>query len=103
MQGGSPRDADVIALELADLADRLGCGWCLLWAKHDSLVAAAKRAAPELDVRRRRPSCTISQDSILDEKLAVRVLRCLPTIGRCLRAVGACARRDLDLPGSDRV
>ncbi len=51
VQGGSPHDMDAVALELAALVDRLGCGWCLVWAKHDSLVAAARAAAPELDVR----------------------------------------------------
>ena len=51
VQNGSPQDADAVARGVADLVDRLACGWCLVWAKHDSLVAAAKAAAPELDVR----------------------------------------------------
>ena len=40
-----------MARELVDMLDRLACGRCLLWAKHDALVATAKAASQELDVR----------------------------------------------------
>ena len=69
VQGGSPQDADTVALELAALVDRLGCGWCLVWAKHDSLVTAAKAAAPQLDVRPEKYCFLFSSYLNLNSKL----------------------------------
>ena len=71
VQGGSPKDADAVALELAGLVDRLGCGWCLVWAKHDSLVAAVKATSPELDVR---PACSIERWALLREAVDTAVV-----------------------------
>jgi len=90
VQGGAPQDADAVALELAALVDRLGCGWCLVWAKHDSLVAAVKAAAPELDVRLEKEcsrSCyTLTISSYSSGCCELREMHCSqPPLGRCSR------------------
>lgn len=47
-QGGQPTDELLVAQELADLVDRVGCSRCVVWGKSDAVVALIREASPEL-------------------------------------------------------
>lgn len=49
-QGGRPTDEALVAQEVADLVDRVGCRRCMAWSKSDAVVARIKTASPELRV-----------------------------------------------------
>lgn len=49
-QEGRPTDEALVAQEVADLVDRLGCRRCMAWSKSDAVVARIKAASPELRV-----------------------------------------------------
>ena len=48
VQGGRFTDEVLVAQELADLVDRLGCRRCVVWGKSDVVVARMRAASPEL-------------------------------------------------------
>lgn len=75
LQAGQPTDEVLVAQELADLVDRVGCSRCVVWGKSDAVVALIREASPEL-----RLGCVVVNETAAQRSSGLDRLLRMPSV-----------------------